>query len=311
MAESVIELMNNFVLLECLQNSVSEKRVILLGTIFDQKTLVILEKTPFQINGEASFSMEKLISAWKLLEQNDIYSWHVTTLLQSLESPAAKATIIVPATEAHIRKYRTQNFRYVTETPDLYDKVVKPYIETQKGDRIQWVYNILFHGKEAESVIYHDKDPESGFVLLPDMKWDKVSMDALYLIAIVNRLDVASVRDLNGSHLPFLKNLNEVVKTVTVTKFPDLERDQLRVFIHYQPSYYHFHVHIVNIQHPGLGSGINAGKAILLDDVIANIELVPEYYQKRTLSYVLGENHDLWKLIEAEQGPGEQRSAEL
>lgn len=310
MTEPDIELLNSFVLSECLQNSVSEKRVILLGKILDQKTILILEKTPFQINGGAHFSIEKLISAWKLLEQNDIYSWHVATLLQSFENPAAKATIIVPATEAHIRKYRTQKFRYVTETPALYDNVVKPYIDTQKGDRIQWVYNILFHGKEAESVIYHDKDPESGFVLLPDMKWDKVSMDALYLIAIVNRMDVASVRDLNESHLAFLKNLNEVVKTVTVSKFPDLERDQLRVFIHYQPSYYHFHVHIVNIQHPGLGSGINAGKAILLDDVIGNIELVLDYYQRRTLSYVLGENHDLWKLIEAEQKPGEHKKVE-
>ena len=56
-----------------------------------------------------------------------------------------------------------------------------------------------------------------------------------------------------------------------------------------------FHVHLVRLSHPGLGDGLNAGKAMLLDDVIENLKLVPDYYKKRTLTYVLGENHKLWK----------------
>lgn len=42
--------------------------------------------------------------------------------------------------------------------------------------------------------------------------------------------------------------------------------DALRLFVHYPPSYYHFHVHIthINWEEPGL----LAGKAHLLDNVI-------------------------------------------
>ena len=84
------------------------------------------------------------------------------------------------------------------------------------------------------------------------------------------------------------------MKEVTVNKY-GIKPDQLRVFLHYQPSYYHFHLHIVNVQHPGLGDGIAIGKAILLDDVIDNLKLDGQYYTK-TIGFVLGENHGLWQI---------------
>ena len=42
--------------------------------------------------------------------------------------------------------------------------------------------------------------------------------------------------------------------------------NQLRMWVHYQPSYYHFHVHIAHTKWDG--AGLQCGKAILLDDVI-------------------------------------------
>lgn len=45
-----------------------------------------------------------------------------------------------------------------------------------------------------------------------------------------------------------------------------VHRPLLRLFVHYPPSYWHFHVHFVHVD---LASpGVAAGKAILLDDVI-------------------------------------------
>lgn len=41
---------------------------------------------------------------------------------------------------------------------------------------------------------------------------------------------------------------------------------QLRLFVHYQPSYYHLHVHFVHVS--VASHGTSAGKAIVLDDVI-------------------------------------------
>lgn len=42
--------------------------------------------------------------------------------------------------------------------------------------------------------------------------------------------------------------------------------DELRVLLHYQPSYYHLHVHFAHLACPA--AGVAAGKALLLDDVI-------------------------------------------
>ncbi len=37
---------------------------------------------------------------------------------------------------------------------------------------LQWVYNILEKKQESERIVFEDPDPETGFILLPDMKWD-------------------------------------------------------------------------------------------------------------------------------------------
>lgn len=288
------ELIDKFQTAQVLKSDLTTKSAILLGKIDGENAIVTLEKSPFNFD-EESVHLSATLESFKLINQNDIYYWSTANLNQA-KAAGAKITVIYPATETHIRKYSEQQYHLIKESPEVYQLKVKPFIETQRGDRIQWVYNILFHGKEAESVLYHDKDPEHGFVLLPDMKWDGENMAALYLVAIVNRMDIASVRDLNSSHVAFLEKLQSTIKKITGEKY-GLAEDELRIFIHYQPSYYHFHIHVVNVAHAGLGQGINIGKAILLDDVIENIRLVPDYYQKRTLHYVLGENHGLWSLL--------------
>ena len=43
---------------------------------------------------------------------------------------------------------------------------------------------------------------------------------------------------------------------------------QLRIYVHYQPSYYHFHVHFCHTGLNANGPGAAVGKAHLLDDII-------------------------------------------
>ena len=43
--------------------------------------------------------------------------------------------------------------------------------------------------------------------------------------------------------------------------------EELRIYLHYQPSYYHLHMHFLHIKCDA-GAGMAAGKAHLLDDVI-------------------------------------------
>lgn len=69
----------------------------------------------------------------------------------------------------HIKKYSQQNSRLVRETPEIYQQVVEPYIASVPPDSMSWVYNILEGISEAENVVYRDEDPETGFVLTPDL----------------------------------------------------------------------------------------------------------------------------------------------
>ena len=70
-----------------------------------------------------------------------------------------------------------------------------------------------------------------------------------------------------------------------------IEGDHLRVYVHYQPSYYHFHVHFTHLKQDCMGMVV--GRAHLLDDVIDNITMDSAYYQKKTLNFVLRENNKL------------------
>lgn len=72
---------------------------------------------------------------------------------------------------------------------------------------LQWVYNILERKAEVERIVFEDEDPLTGFVLLPDIKWDQKQLENLYLVAICHTHGIKSLRDLDRSHLPLLKNI--------------------------------------------------------------------------------------------------------
>jgi len=69
------------------------------------------------------------------------------------------------------------------------------------------VYNILEGKAEQDRVAYDNKDSATGFVLVPDMKWDGKDMDSLYLLAIARQRGILSIRELREGHIPMLKNI--------------------------------------------------------------------------------------------------------
>lgn len=72
---------------------------------------------------------------------------------------------------------------------------------------LQWVYNILDHKAEAERIVFEDPHPDTGFILVPDLKWDQKTADNLYLLGICHLRGIACLRDLTDQHLPLLKNM--------------------------------------------------------------------------------------------------------
>ncbi|KAF3291390.1 hypothetical protein TWF970_000604 [Orbilia oligospora] len=321
MAEIAEDDLRAFKFERILNQDTGRKTLNLLGTIKGLPAIITAEKTAFNTTSPSTFvSPEEGLLSLNLLQKNDIYHWFMGTISQSATSnAAAKVNLIYPCTDVHIKKYSAQQLHMVVETPEIYEKYVKKYI-TQKteGGRLNWVYNILDHKAESEKIVYEDEDKEVGFILLPDLKWDLVTMTSLYLSVIVHRTDIRSIRDFTPAHIPFLSSLRHKVLTAVSSKY-SLPGDLLKIYVHYQPSYYHFHVHVVHISHD-MGASATVGKAILLDEVIQVLKLMEKLpssagsgseivgYKDLEMTYVLGEEHDLWKKIFEPLGKGEEPS---
>ena len=71
-----------------------------------------------------------------------------------------------------------------------------------------------------------------------------------------------------------------------------VQGEELRCYVHYQPSYYHFHVHFTHLRY--CAPRVYVGQSHLLEEIIDNIEIDSEYYTKRTLSYVGKRDSPLW-----------------
>ncbi len=157
---------------------------------------------------------------------------------------------------------------------------------------LKWVYNILEHKTEEERIIYEDSDPVNGFILLPDMKWDSSVVENLYLLAIVHQKGIKSLRDLNQNHIELLQNIRDKSFQAIEKKF-GVKKEKLRAFIHYQPSFYHLHIHFSHIRFetPGMPE-----RNYQLNQVIENLKLDSEYYQKVTLQFVVKKHEKIYEV---------------
>lgn len=138
-----------------------------------------------------------------------------------------------------------------------------------------------------DRIIFEDPCKQLGFVLVPDLKWDGKTVETFYALAIVHKLNLKSLRSLTAEHLPLLRNIRTKAIEAITAKY-GLVRSQLRIYFHYQPSFYHLHLHFTYLKHDA--PGIFCEKSHLLDTVIDNIELMPDYYQRATLSFVIRES---------------------
>jgi m7GpppX diphosphatase len=140
--------------------------------------------------------------------------------------------------------------------------------------------------------VFEDEDRENGFVLLPDMKWDGKTVNTMCLLAIVHRRDLNSMRDLNSSHLPLLESIREKCLKAIEDKY-GVKRDKVRMFLHYQPTFYHLHVHVSHLSHvvPGMPE-----RNFPLGQIIENIRLDADYYKKVAIEYVVRKNEKLYDL---------------
>lgn len=177
-----------------------------------------------------------------------------------------------PAKKEDFVKNSTNKIK-ILETPELYFKNVYPKIKNQN---LEWIDNIILGNKEADKVLFNDDD----FIFLPDLKWDLKDIDSLYYLAIVKDKRLMSLRDLNTNHLNLLNKIYNVGTELLCAKY-NISKEKIRVYFHYHPSFWQLHVHFNLVNKKVSGAMIDFSH--LMQNVINNINLMSDYYQKATI----------------------------
>lgn len=216
---------------------------------------------------------------------------------------------IYPASERQISRAMPSPGRsLIIETPEIYERFTKAYIqEIVSSGSLSWVQNIINGTKEKERMLFQNDD----WLLNIDTKWrshpnpltvpkeewrnDVMAVADLYCLGISKHNDISTLRDLRQKHLDMLKSMYKN-GLKTIQEIYGVEASQVRAFVHYQPQFYHFHVHFTRI-HNEIGCQVERGH--LLTDIIQNIASDDEYYLNRNITYVLSHNDKLFKLIDA------------
>lgn len=280
--------LSTFEMKRILHNNSTRKQIYVEGTFkgSGNPAILSLEKTNFPT--DEFFLKEGFFNEDTTIQK--VYSNHIYANYRCFpgkEYNGLNVLVIQPATEKHIEKFKKKEFHIVNETYELYEKITLPYITSQQFS-LEWIDNILAHKAEQDKIVYEDENKETGFVMVPDLKWDG-QLHTLKLLALPFQ-KVKSMRELNASHLPLLRNIRDAGIKCISEKY-NIPASQLRIYLHYQPSYYYLHVHFSYLMFES--PGVHVDRAHLLSTVINNLELMPDYYTKCILSFLVFEGEPL------------------
>jgi m7GpppX diphosphatase len=247
------------------------------------KAIVILKQKHFSPQAvTAVLSALSVNETLKMTMENNEYTYY------EAHSPGGTGMlgveVINPCTWWHVAKYTKKQVVLIEETPADFTQITAPYVDALPPKKLQWLFDILDGKKEAERVLVADPDAQSGFVLVmhPTMQPEDDHHSAFYL-GICHARGIRSLRDLNASHLPLLENMRDK-GYAAIEQRHGLARVDLKVFFHYQPSFFHLHVHF-----RALGRAANpadvGGREYLLEEVIDNITIASSYYMQRTIGF--------------------------
>jgi len=228
-----------------------------------------------------------------------------------------KVELISPATDKQIKRAMPSPVtEIVEETSELYEAVTRPYIEEiVSGNSLDWITNVVEGRKETERLLLDHED----YILHIDTKWrshpdpntipreewyNHDATEDLYCLAILKKNGVASLRDLRSEHLPALRSmLTDAIKTIE--QVYGVSSKQIRAFVHYQPQFYHFHVHFTHLRNE---NGCQIERGHLLRVIVQNLEMDSDFYTKRIMTYRLTTFDELYKRINAHEAEGQRRA---
>jgi hypothetical protein len=216
---------------------------------------------------------ELLESEFKIEESDDpsFKQLNVSIIDKHLLIPVRIIVVNDAATE--IKRLTEQS--YIEETYESYLENVYPFIKDQP---IEWMENLIFKFTEEQEVYYRDDD----IVIARDMTWDGKISEKMHILTMVTNRNLKSIRDLNDSHLELLEKIKKKTLNVALERY-GISSDKIRCYFHYHPSYWWLHIHFT---HMNVTYGCSIDRGIELNQVIQNIKLIPDYYQKASLKVI-------------------------
>ncbi len=243
-----------------------------------QQALVVLQKRDW-----VATAVEKAAREQQVPLELDVHNAEYFQFVASFPRDC-DVKITWPASEVHIGKWRQAATLVVREEPAHYAAATLPFVAAVPASHTAWVDNILRGEKEADRVWLQHAD----FAVVPDFKMNLEDPATAYVQVLARDPSLRSLRDVRGEHAALLSSMREAAAQQMKSRlgFPESE---LRFFLHYFPTFWRLHLHVAHVRFAVPGGGLTAGRAVLLEDVLQNVALCPDYYQRATLVSTLRE----------------------
>jgi m7GpppX diphosphatase len=151
------------------------------------------------------------------------------------------------------------------------------FIENRDINKDRWIYNILDGLAEQEKILYRDE----LCVVIPTYTWDSKNINKLHILCMPIDKNLRTIRDLTEDNIPLLEHMKKVTLE-KIEKLYQLKIENLKIFLHYDPSTYHLHIHFINVEHVEAFSSVEYSHD--LDIIIFNLKLYSDYYKKIKLN---------------------------
>jgi len=171
-----------------------------------------------------------------------------------------------------ISKLKKTNKKIIRETYEQYLE----FIETRDINKDKWIYNIIDGLAEQSSILYKD----DKCIIMPTYTWNSIDINKLHILCIPFDKSLRCIRSLDKNSIPLLNYMKQVSLEIINTKY-DLDDTNLKIFLHYNPSPYHLHIHFIHTIYQAHSSVEYSHE---LNNVIFNLELDSDYYKKIVLN---------------------------
>lgn len=147
-----------------------------------------------------------------------------------------------------------------------------------KKRSLKWCYDIIEGRTEQDRIIYQNKD----FVLIPSLGSTK-DQEKMHIIALVKHKNLMTLRDMRAEHIPLLESIKNL-SLEEIEKSQEIDKNKIKIFVHYPPSAWLFHIHFFPVGKHFSKSTIEYSHDF--DTILYNLSIKNDYYKDINMTIV-------------------------